>query len=169
MKRNIKNLEKLNLGCGFDIRKDFVNLDFVKRNGVDVLHNLNTFPYPFPKNRFSYIYSKHCLEQLWDFREIFKELYRISKNNAIWDIIVFHHSNRMAYQPYHKSMFGFNSFNNCENIEFLEIKAEVSDNKSFFVKILENWINKHKDFYEKTIIKYIFPTFRVTFKIKIKK
>lgn len=38
---------KLNLGCGNDIREGWVNLDINKKEGVNVVHDLNEVPLPF--------------------------------------------------------------------------------------------------------------------------
>ncbi len=32
-------MKKLNLGCGKDIRKGYINLDLKKLPGVDIVHN----------------------------------------------------------------------------------------------------------------------------------
>lgn len=40
-------MTKLNLGCGKDIKPDYINLDLRKVNGVDIMCSLNSFPYPF--------------------------------------------------------------------------------------------------------------------------
>ena len=39
--------EKLNLGCGNDIRADYLNLDLSAIEGIDVVHDLNMLPLPF--------------------------------------------------------------------------------------------------------------------------
>ncbi|MEK6954514.1 MAG: hypothetical protein AABX01_05875 [Candidatus Micrarchaeota archaeon] len=42
---------KLNRGSGITKQKEgWVNLDIVKSEGVDVVHDLNKFPYPFKKS-----------------------------------------------------------------------------------------------------------------------
>ena len=38
---------KINLGCGTDIKKGWVNVDIAKLEGVDIVHNLNDLPLPF--------------------------------------------------------------------------------------------------------------------------
>ena len=40
-------MKKLHLGCGKVIKKGFINLDSVKLKGVDVVHNLDVYPWPF--------------------------------------------------------------------------------------------------------------------------
>jgi hypothetical protein len=78
---------KLNLGCGTNYREGFVNLDR-GRCRADVCHDLNVIPYPFQDNQFSYILAIQVLEHVdkdkWF--DIVRELCRISKPNAIWEV-----------------------------------------------------------------------------------
>lgn len=46
---------KLNLGCGTDIRKGWINLDIAKLDGIDVIHDVNNVPLPFEDNTFDYV------------------------------------------------------------------------------------------------------------------
>lgn len=50
------NKMKLNLGCGKDIKDGYINLDVRYIKGVDVVCNLNSFPYPFQNDVFDEIY-----------------------------------------------------------------------------------------------------------------
>ena len=76
-------MNKLNLGCGQDIRKGYVNLDFLKLRGVDVVHDLNKFPYPFDDDEFDEIYTSHVLEHLDNLPKAMKELKRICRNGGL--------------------------------------------------------------------------------------
>ena len=59
---------KLNLGCGKDIKDGYVNLDIVDYGGNQI-HDINTFPYPFPENNFDEIYASHILEHIVNFNK----------------------------------------------------------------------------------------------------
>jgi ubiquinone/menaquinone biosynthesis C-methylase UbiE len=83
---------KLNLGCGRDIRKDYLNVDYFKSGGVNKVVNLNKFPYPFKDNLFEEIIMYDILEHLNDPVKVLEEIYRISKNKAIIKIRVPHFS-----------------------------------------------------------------------------
>ncbi|MCU0642376.1 MAG: class I SAM-dependent methyltransferase [archaeon] len=99
---------KLNLGSGPDIKNGFVNLDSVKMPGIDVVHNLNKFPYPFKENAFDLIYASHVLEHLDDLPRVMRELSRISKNKARILIRVPHFSCGVSYRdPTHKRLFSY--------------------------------------------------------------
>jgi predicted SAM-dependent methyltransferase len=78
-------MNKLNLGCGNDIRPGYVNLDIVDYGG-NMIHDINTFPYPFPDNYFDEIYASHVLEHLNSFHNTVTELYRISKPGGILEV-----------------------------------------------------------------------------------
>ena len=47
---------KLNIGCGKKILNGYINLDVVKLPGVDIVHDLNKYPWPFKDNYFDEIY-----------------------------------------------------------------------------------------------------------------
>src|SRR3989344_3463022 len=71
MKNNA--IKKLNFGCGPEIMKGYVNMDILKLQGVDVVHNFNKFPYPFKDNEFDEIYTSHVLEHLDDLIKVMTE------------------------------------------------------------------------------------------------
>ncbi|MBT6337577.1 hypothetical protein HOJ36_07700 [Candidatus Woesearchaeota archaeon] len=101
---------KLNMGCGYKVKKGGVNLDFIKGPGIDIIHDLNKFPYPFKADTFNQIYINMVLEELDFYEETIKELYRISKNKATWKIIVPYYNCRTAFNPYHKFFFHLDTF-----------------------------------------------------------
>jgi len=75
-------MKKLHLGCGTDIRAGYINLDCVTLDGVDVVHDLSTYPYPFEDNYFDEILAIDVLEHLEDTIAVMEELWRIAKNEA---------------------------------------------------------------------------------------
>jgi SAM-dependent methyltransferase len=111
-KESKKKLMKLNMGCGHDIKKGFVNLDFVNYDRkVDVIHNLEKFPYPFKDNTFDYVYVHHNLEHFTDTVRILNEIHRISKKNSIIEIHVPHFAcNTASTHLTHKKLFGYRTF-----------------------------------------------------------
>ena len=48
------SFEKLNIGCGRDIRPGFINLDLVAAPGVNVVHNIE-YPWRFEPQSFTLI------------------------------------------------------------------------------------------------------------------
>ena len=58
---------KLNLGCGKIIlnkEEGWVNVDKLPLDGVDVRHDLFTFPWPFDNNYADYIMASHIVEHI---------------------------------------------------------------------------------------------------------
>ncbi|MBU0467067.1 MAG: class I SAM-dependent methyltransferase [Nanoarchaeota archaeon] len=104
-------MRKLNLGCGLDIKKGYVNLDFLSIRGVDVVHDLNKFPYPFKDNEFDEVYTSHVLEHIDDLVKVMGELKRICKPGARIVVRVPHFSCGLTYNdPTHKTFFGYFTF-----------------------------------------------------------
>jgi len=119
-------MKKLNLGCGYDVRKGYINIDNIKNKGVDMVFNLNKYPYPFKNNSIDEIYCCHILEHLNDFDKTIKEFHRILKKDGMIIIIVPDFSSCNAYVPVHKTFFNLNSFNlYCSNIHDRSIKQPL--------------------------------------------
>lgn len=108
-----KETKKLHIGCGKDIKKGYINLDIAKLPGIDVVHDLNTFPYPFKDNTFYEILANSVIEHVDDVIKVVTELHRISKPNAVMKIRVpyFHAAGGLAIIT-HKHFFNADAFNN---------------------------------------------------------
>ena len=125
-------LRKLHLGCGTVIKPNYINLDIKKLKGVDIVHDLNKFPYPFKDNTFEIIELHHVLEHLDNPLKVIEELWRISKPNGILVIAVPHWSHFTAHSDFtHKHYFSSASF-----IYFEQNNPRYYSDKSNF-KILQ--------------------------------
>jgi ubiquinone/menaquinone biosynthesis C-methylase UbiE len=105
---------KLNLGCGKDIKEGYLNLDIVDYGG-NMIHDINTFPYPFEDNTFDEIFASHVLEHLYNFNKSISELYRIAKPDAT--VIVygpFFLNTKFFGEPDHRIPFSIRTFDNYE-------------------------------------------------------
>ncbi|MCG3770992.1 MAG: Demethylrebeccamycin-D-glucose O-methyltransferase [Nitrosomonadaceae bacterium] len=69
----------LDLGCGNKKRPGAIGVDFNDRTAADVIHNLNSFPYPFDDSSFDEIYLDNALEHLDDVIRVMEEVYRLCK------------------------------------------------------------------------------------------
>ena len=99
---------KLNLGCGTNIKEGWTNLDMVNHKGVDVIHDMNNFPYPFEDDTFDEVLLSHILEHLENPQKTIEELYRITKHEGSIKIVVPHFSSWSVWgDPTHKR--GYNS------------------------------------------------------------
>lgn len=104
---------RLNLGCGKDIKpkeEGWINMDYYyKGEGVDIIHNLIEFPYPFEDEYFDELYASHVLEHIpfiyinkdGILKDIFflfmEELYRILKPKGILTAITPYSPSQIAF------------------------------------------------------------------------
>ncbi len=104
-------MNRLNFGCGQDIKKGWVNVDITKFPGVNKTFDFNTLPYPFKDNYFDQIYADNILEHLNDLTKVMKELHRITRNRGELHIIVPYYNCYGAYNDItHKHYFSHLAF-----------------------------------------------------------
>ena len=73
---------KLNLGAGYSPLPDMINVDIAPLEGINVVHNLEVFPWPWPDESVEEVFSSHFLEHIHDIFGFFNELYRVMKVGA---------------------------------------------------------------------------------------
>ena len=100
---------KLNIGCGTAIKKGYVNLDKENIKGVDVVHDLDKYPWPFPNNHFEEVYSQDVIEHVKDLFKAMDEIHRICKKDAIVRLIVPYWHSSSAFYPNHNYFFNVDS------------------------------------------------------------
>ncbi|PIN90895.1 hypothetical protein COU60_00945 [Candidatus Pacearchaeota archaeon CG10_big_fil_rev_8_21_14_0_10_34_76] len=164
----MNNPSKLNLGCGEDVKKGYLNIDFEKFKGVDKLINLNNLPYPFKDNSFDEILMYNILEHLNDPYQIMKEIHRISKPEAIIKIRTPHFSSNNAWGDLqHKRGFNSETFKNSNMSSFYSIKSQIITfpHIRFFMRGLTKL---NSVFYEKHFA-YLFPAVDLVIELKVKK
>lgn len=159
---------KLNLGCGADIRKNYLNIDFEKFPGVNKVYDLNKIPYPFKKNKFDEVIMQNVLEHLNEPYAIMNEVHRICRRNAKVCIKTPHFSSNNAWGDLqHKRGFNSETFRNqnmCKKFEILDQKITFPHAR-FFIRLLAK-INPV--FYEKHLA-YIFPACDLIIELKVLK
>jgi len=104
---------KLNIGCGTSHMDGFINIDIKELPGVDKVLDA-TKGLPFPDNSVDYIVMHDFLEHIHKdkFISVIKELYRISKKGAGWNIRVPYWSANSAHDAIgHYTTFTENTFN----------------------------------------------------------
>jgi len=70
---------KLDVGCGNNKQPGFIGMDKRKLKGVDIVHDLESFPYPIPDNSCRIITASHLVEHIkpWLMIDFMNELWRI--------------------------------------------------------------------------------------------
>jgi predicted SAM-dependent methyltransferase len=135
-------MDKLNLAAGRDIRSNYINHDIVKLSGIDIVHDLNQFPWPWKDNSFEEVIAIDILEHLEDFVGAIEELYRILKPGAIVTIRVPYWNHSCAYiDPTHKRGYHEDTFH-------------------FFDK--DSIYYKDRDYYSKVTFKIVDEVFLLT-------
>lgn len=102
---------KLNLGAGKKPLKGYVNIDKNNFKGVDLVWNLDNFPYPFKNNSVDEIVAENILEFVENFMKTIEEIYRICKPGAKIKIIYVPCPSPFSFQnPLVVTRMGFNTF-----------------------------------------------------------
>ncbi len=104
-------MRRLNVGCGKDIRKGWINLDRVRLPGVDVIHDITDLPLPFDKETFDEVLYQHVLEHIENYVVVLGEFHRILKPGGRLAVIVPHFTSKDAYSdPTHQRFFSAHTF-----------------------------------------------------------
>ncbi len=76
---------KLNLGCGRDIRKGWINCDRVDGPGVDLVFDASK-PFPLPSNKFTDVLASHVLEHIPNYADTVLECHRVLRRAGILEV-----------------------------------------------------------------------------------
>jgi SAM-dependent methyltransferase len=83
---------KLDIGCGDNKLEGHIGLDFKQFPGVDVVHDMRVFPWPFPDETFTLISASHVLEHIprenGVFIDVMNEIWRVLKKDGQFRIAV---------------------------------------------------------------------------------
>jgi SAM-dependent methyltransferase len=160
---------KLNLGCGKDIREDWINLDVVNLPGVDIVHDINQTPLPFDDN----ILCSSVLEHV-DYIPLLRDLCRILKPGGKLMVIVPHFTSKYAFaDPTHVRFFATETLKfftashpnayyfdfHFSKIESTHICFNCERIGYFYNRLLEpivNFNSRIQDFYEGSFLRF-FP------------
>lgn len=178
---------KLDLGCGNAKRDGFTGVDSLSLPGVDIVHNLAKYPYPFSDNSVEEVWLDNVLEHLPNPMLVIEEIYRICKKDAVVNVAVpYFRSFYATIDPTHVNFFGLNWFNYFDpahpfHKKYQYSKASFKVEKilfdrewittgqcSWFHKRLINFAQKKPGFYEAKL-SHIFPLNSLTFTLRVLK
>ncbi len=167
---------KLNLGCGTEILRGYINIDNVKLDGVDVLHDINKFPYPFDDGTFDEIYCSHILEHVDNLPAVMRELKRICKPGARIKIRGPHFSCGVSYRdPTHKRYFSYFTFDYFSDycfyapVKFKVIRRGFNFTRTKFIPLnffINPILNSFPIIYERCFC-WIFPAAEIIVELEV--
>lgn len=182
----------LDVGCGKYKIAGAVGIDRFALPGVDVVHDLDRYPWPFDDNTFDRIVCNHSISHLGDFIRAVEELHRIAKPGATVEIVAPHYAgDNCNTDPTIKTRLGIRSMNYfCEQysfkyhyystVRFVMLKRSVSfrENATDFRKSLlanpflwlgiESLVNVFPRLYERFFV-YWLPVSEVYYKLRVLK
>ena len=101
----------LDLGCGREKPVGAIGLDIEPWPEVDVVHDFDVLPYPFPDDSFDRITCRSSLEHVADFVETVVELRRLLRPGGVLEVWCPHFSGSDAYRdPTHRTFFAWTTF-----------------------------------------------------------
>jgi hypothetical protein len=127
--------KKLNLGCGLKKFPDYHNVDRSAVVKPDEVVDLEKTPWPWKNNEYSHVVAKDILEHLGnnerEFLNVIKELYRVSDNQAIWEIQVPHWRCDTALDdPGHKRLLTLGFFKMLDQRRLMDQKIVNGESDS---------------------------------------
>lgn len=172
--------ERLNLGCGTDIRDGFVNLDVAALPGVDVVHDLDRLPLPFEANRFAEIVCKDVLEHI-DLVAVLRECHRILVPGGLLHVQAPHFTSSSYFaDPTHRTAFSIDTLHffsgtgrHTDRSYYFDFRfSRIADERITFhhnylkpwnalVEPLVNHSPKAQVYYEETFLARAFPALNV--------
>lgn len=148
-------MEILDIGCGPNKTPNATGIDIHPYDGVDVVHDIQSYPWPLKNNTFDKIVCSHVIEHIDDTVAFMREIHRIAKPNAQVTIITPHFSSSNSWvDPTHKKHFSVQWYKiltegylSVQTGRYECLKSEVAFGKSLRAKIgnfLYNWRGPEK-------------------------
>lgn len=170
---------KLNVGCGSDIRKDWVNADKFAPN-VDAVLDFDSLESwrQFKDNYFDEVLAQHVIEHSANPTQFMEQIYRVSKPNAVVKIVAPHFSllRSIGNLEHYRAGIGINTFVYLEpnyrraylsGARFKRINYSLRVEGWF--KPITQWLaDKFPRFYEHRIARFI-PIEEITIKLQVVK
>lgn len=102
---------RLDLACGQNKKEGFYGIDIVDIPGVDMVLNLEKYPWPFKDNSVDEVFVSHFVEHVKDIIPFMDELYRVLKTGSKATIVAPYYNNvRCWMDPTHVRAISESSF-----------------------------------------------------------
>ena len=141
---------KLNLGCGDDIKKGYINVDSCKLPRVDVVCNLEK-KFPFKSDSADEVIAENIIEHLNEPYKFMEEIWRVCKDNAKVLIVAPHVHNRVldGKLPHKRpgiNAYTFGSLDEGQRYNYyskMRFKIIQIKYKLFYLHFLTSFLEKH--------------------------
>lgn len=101
----------LDIGCGRAKHHGAVGIDWIPGPSVDIVHDLNKFPWPIEDDAFDEVICQDTIQLLDNVVKTMEEIHRIAKPGAIVKIRTPHFSHPNSFRdPMHKWHFTIDTF-----------------------------------------------------------
>lgn len=94
----VENVKKLDIACGQTKSEGWIGVDIAPGDGVDIVHDLEVFPWPFEDNSIDEARCSHYVEHTKDLLKWFDEVYRILKPGAQIQVIAPYYTSMRCWQ-----------------------------------------------------------------------
>lgn len=142
---------RLDIACGARKKEGFTGIDKIKLPGVDIVWDLEKFPYPFDDNSIDEVWCSHYIEHTSDMIAFMEELYRIMKPGSKAMIIAPYYASIRCWQdPTHKRAISECSFlyfskdwRNSQKLDHYGIKSDFDFVYGYAIK--PEWANRNEE------------------------
>jgi len=140
---------KINLGCGTDIREGWINVDCNEFPGVNIIQDLDEFPWKLEDNSAEVIIAFDILEHVKEPIKFLEEIQRILKPGGVAEIRVPHYKFKGAYWN-----FGHRNFYHEDAIEWITniVSSDLSDKNLNFKLLQKKVLRGRLRFWDKRVI-----------------
>lgn len=172
----------LHLGSGSKVLPGATTIDLLDLPGVDVVHNLDECPWPFPDNSFDLIFGHNVFEHLTDMVAVMDEVHRILKPGGRVVITVPYFRCTDAFvDPTHKIFFTSRTFDYFLDTQSTLSNYQYSKNRfkkigfwygwprtssRFLARAFKNFISRHNKFYD-SHLSLLFPVKIVVWELEV--
>jgi len=170
---------KLNLGCGNDYRRGYLNCDSSKRVKKDKFLDLEK-SLPFEDDSVEEILANHVLEHVQNFNKLVIEMHRILKKGALLKVRVPFYAHFGAFMdPTHKRFFTPFTFDYFADSPFMyettstplfqvKVKLKFLFRRSLFNKVMSAIVNSNHKIYCR-FFAWVCPVAEISFELKVLK
>jgi SAM-dependent methyltransferase len=164
-------MKSLDLGCGPHGKKEgSVGLDIRPAPHVDVVHDLNQYPYPFEDDVFDHVEMSHIIEHIQRPLLLMNEVHRIARDGASIRVITPHYSSQLSYGDLeHVHHLGYISFLTLQKTGWFKIENHRLHFTDFYQVLgVSLWANLAPRRWEKYFC-FLFPALYVEVLLKVVK